>query len=363
MHKNKDFTPQIGIDKTVIYNADMQFLNVQAIKDLDNVSITVKDDSPIQSADGIGIGRLKITDKFGALEVGLLRNDIPYQRIAINISDDGDNLQNLLIGEYKARLKEVFKHIKEEYSIVISQDNLLLKEIEINGTFEIEGKFADYRRAILLLVQNLPKKKFTDKKGHNLKYGSWYEVQNDFINLQTIFAANSRVELKIYSKTDQLNQVHDLGYTKDYMRIEYKLKKSDSVCSSLSTNDIAELTDDNLKEFFLQRFQEDIVEPYFKWKAKNKKVLKVILEEHMQKKPRQWYFDFIRQIRQYESIHNTPLLFDLEDIKPIIKELDKGRNYSRKWKKINELANEYENDLKGNNKKVSEIIEKIKKMA
>ena len=70
-----------------------------------------------------------------------------------------------------------------------------------------------------------------------------------------------------------------------------------------------------------------------------------------------------RECRQYEAVNGLPILFDIDDMLKVFRELEskKGRNAKRKFDKFKKQAI-YESDLVGNTTRVKEIISKIMDM-
>ena len=71
-----------------------------------------------------------------------------------------------------------------------------------------------------------------------------------------------------------------------------------------------------------------------------------------------WTAYFLRDIREYSELNNgTPLLFDVEDVRNVLKELEGNKKYRQFKKNL-----EFESDLIGNNDKMKEIFNKVLEM-
>ena len=82
---------------------------------------------------------------------------VSYCTLECNVKNQGyGNLACYTVEDYAARLKEIQKHLLSEYGILTDFTYIKVKEIEINRTFKLDGEFADYHRAITVLMNNLP---------------------------------------------------------------------------------------------------------------------------------------------------------------------------------------------------------------
>ena len=102
--------------------------------------------------------------------------------------------------------------------------------------------------------------------------------------------------------------------------------------------------------------------PYFNWRARNHSQLVAVVKKHktLHKK---WSHHFFRECRQYSELNGLPLLFDIEDMRSVLKELEpKGsRNNGKKFDRLMGQAI-HEADLIGNVEKCEEIISRIADM-
>lgn len=366
MRNANDLIEKIGIDKTVITNFTINTLDIKYLKSI-KVDIITDDNSLLKTNDNIGIRILKLTDSyFGKLECGMTNANpkkiyMAYTKLTLSVSNY-DNLQNLSVCEYKQRINQVFKYIKDKYKIDIIYDfqTLSISYMEINATFKLNEDFYNYKRALLILMINLPINKYSYKNNHTIKYKSFYEVNQNLntAKLETLWVKNSSIELIIYNKTKQLKDIKNIVLENDYIRIEYKLKRKDSYIKVLGST-VGNLTDKKIKQFYINCIENDIFKPYENYKYKIKDIFESVLKPMLEHSERQWYRDFIRIVREYEQKNILPMIIDIEDIFPILKSYSKG-NYSRCKKMVLRKANESERDLLGVTEKINEIINKLK---
>ena len=366
MYNVKILTERIGIDKTVITNFKINTIDTAHLY-LMKIDLITDKNSLLISNNNVGIRALKITDSyFGKLECGMTnanpqRKHSAYTKLTLSVSEY-NNLQNLNVYEYKQRIKQVLEYIYDKYKIDIIYDfnSLCISYMEINCTFKLKDRFNDYKRALLILMANLPYNKYSYKNKHNIKYNSFYEIDQNcnIAELETLWVKNSSIELIIYNKSKQLKDTKNILSNDDYIRIEYRLKRKDSYIKSLGCT-VGKLTDEKIKQFYINCTENDLVKPFESYKCKIKGMFEKVLRPMLEHSEKQWYKDFIRIIREYEQKNILPMIIDIEDIFPVLKEYSKG-NYSRRKKMVLRKAKESERDLIGVTEKINEILDKLK---
>lgn len=321
--------------------------------------IVYDDNSPFQLSDGRRIGKLEIKNTdIGKLTVSFYKNNLSGAKclsstIELMVSKGNNNLQNLSVKEYQARIGEVFWALENTYGIVVDYTTIKIKKIELNATFYLAEPYEKYKQAILLLIRNIPSKRY------NNKYATWHELSNKD-KLETILVKNSSIELKIYNKGKHLQDIGEIGHLeKDIMRVEYTIKDKRILDRTFGNNLVSSLSDTKINELFKKFFVRDIVSQYLLWSAENQKQLVELTKRH-KKQCIKWTGNFFRECRQYAEENGLPLLFDIEDMRLVFQELEQkgSRNASKKFKKFKNQAM-YEADLVGNTARCKEIISKV----
>lgn len=186
---------------------------------------------------------------------------------------------------------------------------------------------------------------------------------------ETVYCGNNKsTQVKIYPKLQQLRDtaaVDEADIPKcDAMRIEYTIKDSRILKSECNFNSdrVVALTDEKIAKFFKKNFKRDFVDQFNGWKRWNHRELLAKVDYH-RKNSDKWTANFIRDSRKYVQEQNgTPLLFDIEDVRSVLKELEHSpRKGNKKYTRFRKSL-EYETDLVGNNEKAKEILEKVMNM-
>ena len=371
---------RIGIDRSALF--DFQIIGVDTEKIEKHVKqgkngrsytkIVYDDKSPIELPNGKRIGKLVIKNQYiGKLTVSFERNNLDGEEyvnssLELMVSGGNHNLQNLNTMEYQARIIDVFQVLAEEYGVEVDYSTIKIKKLELNATFFLNEAYEKYKQPVLLLMRNVPPKRYGTNKGNNaVKYATWHEanIGTSEDKLETALVKNSSIELKIYNKGKHLKDIGELDeLEKDIMRVEYTIKDRRILENAFGDNLVVSLTDEKINALFKKYFNRDVVTRYYQWAADNHRRLVELTKKHRELYQK-WTGSFFRECRQYEATNGLPILFDINDMEKVFRELEpkSGRNASRKFKKFKKKAI-YENDLVGNTARVKEIISKIMDM-
>ena len=371
---------RIGIDRSALFDFLIQEVDTEKIENhakqgkngKSYTKIVYDDNSPIELPNGKRVGKLVIKDQYiGKLTVSFERNNLNggeyvNSSLELMVSGGNNNLQNLNTMEYHARIIDVFQVLAEDYGVIADYSTIKIKKLELNATFYLKEAYEKYKQPILLLMRNVPPKRYGNNKGNNaVKYATWHEanIGTSEDKLETALVKNSSIELKIYNKGKHLKDIGELDkLDKDIMRVEYTIKDKRILENAFGDNLVVSLTDEKINGLFKKYFNRDVVTRYYQWAAENHRQLVDLTKKHKELYQK-WTGSFFRECRQYEATNGLPILFDINDMEKVFRELEpkSGRNAGKKFKKFNKQAI-YETDLVGNTARVKEIISKIMDM-
>lgn len=371
---------RIGIDRSALFDFLIQEVDTEKIENhakqgkngKSYTKIVYDDNSPIELPNGKRVGKLVIKDQYiGKLTVSFERNNLNggeyvNSSLELMVSGGNNNLQNLNTMEYQARIIDVFQVLAEEYGVIADYSTIKIKKLELNATFYLKEAYEKYKQPILLLMRNVPPKRYGNNKGNNaVKYATWHEanIGTSEDKLETALVKNSSIELKIYNKGKHLKDIGELDkLDKDIMRVEYTIKDKRILENAFGDNLVVSLTDEKINGLFKKYFNRDVVTRYYQWAAENHRQLVELTKKHKELYQK-WTGSFFRECRQYEATNGLPILFDINDMEKVFRELEpkSGRNAGKKFKKFKKQAI-YETDLVGNTARVKEIISKIMDM-
>lgn len=371
---------RIGIDRSALFDFLIQEVDTEKIENhakqgkngKSYTKIVYDDNSPIELPNGKRVGKLVIKDQYiGKLTVSFERNNLNggeyvNSSLELMVSGGNNNLQNLNTMEYQARIIDVFQVLAEDYGVIADYSTIKIKKLELNATFYLKEAYEKYKQPILLLMRNVPPKRYGNNKGNNaVKYATWHEanIVTSEDKLETALVKNSSIELKIYNKGKHLKDIGELDkLDKDIMRVEYTIKDKRILENAFGDNLVVSLTDEKINGLFKKYFNRDVVTRYYQWAAENHKQLVEMTKKHRELYQK-WTGSFFRECRQYEATNGLPILFDINDMEKVFRKLEpkSGRNASKKFNKFKKQAI-YETDLVGNTDRVKEIISKIMDM-
>ena len=371
---------RIGIDRSALFDFLIQEVDTEKIENhakqgkngKSYTKIVYDDNSPIELPNGKRVGKLVIKDQYiGKLTVSFERNNLNggeyvNSSLELMVSGGNNNLQNLNTMEYHARIIDVFQELAEDYGVIADYSTIKIKKLELNATFYLKEAYEKYKQPILLLMRNVPPKRYGNNKGNNaVKYATWHEanIGTSEDKLETALVKNSSIELKIYNKGKHLKDIGELDkLDKDIMRVEYTIKDKRILENAFGDNLVVSLTDEKINGLFKKYFNRDVVTRYYQWAAENHRQLVDLTKKHKELYQK-WTGSFFRECRQYEATNGLPILFDINDMEKVFRELEpkSGRNAGKKFKKFKKQAI-YETDLVGNTARVKEIISKIMDM-
>ena len=178
--------------------------------------------------------------------------------LSIHGKPDGNLYCNTVL-EYEDQLIQTQEHLWNKYGVKTNAENVKVSYIEINKTFRLKYPFAEYKRAIILLMSRLPKNMGVHMDFKTLSNRE-YQV-NDFA------VANKSRAIKIYNKSLQM-QIEAQG---ELMRVELTLENPKAVEKAFKTNLWNELTDEVINEYFIRQMKKLFADPVERWKAQQKK--------------------------------------------------------------------------------------------
>lgn len=345
----------LGIDKTVIKNfvvirIDMNKLESEGNKDNVFVLRYAKNRYNYfmeQRQDNFNLIKINDNTLFNSIKIDVKKvgnTYIQYGVLDLSIKEQGNNnLIPLTTNAYKQKVQAVFKYIRERYGIYMDYKEFKFESIELNSTIQLDEEFKEYTRVLKVLMNIAPK----TYKIKEFMYNNYTD------ELETLLLKNKSIQIKFYNKGKQLEEVYSFDTSKNILRIEYTLT-SEKMKDSFGHNQFSKLNDENIKDFVKNKFKNDFINPYEKFKKDNKGKLTKLAKQY-RKEYKQWIKPFLIHLIDFELKNDKPLLIDIEDLKDIIKVVDKN-NFSRNWKQI--LKNT-PNSMQNINIKVEEIFNKI----
>lgn len=350
----------IGIDKTVIKGFIVTAVDMDKLRSKGNEEnvICLRDSQHrfnyFQEDREDNFNYIKITDTnfFNSLKIDIKKvgenSFIQYSVLDLSIQQEGyNNLIPLNVDAYRQKVKAVFKYIEERYGIMIKGNNVKFENIEFNVTIELNNNFNEYIRALQVMMQVAP-----------MTYKTRIVLFNHRANkLNHLEIANKSIKCKLYDKAEQLENVYELEINKNILRVEYTILTDAKMQNIFGHNELEKLTDAHIKQFIKTQFNKDFISRYNKFREGNRNRL-LPIAKNFRKNNVHWIKPFLLYIINYELKNNYPLLMDIQDLKEIIKAVDKV-NYFRNWKQVERNC---PTAFKNIDEKVAEIFKKIEEI-
>lgn len=310
------------IDKMVLNN-----LLITDISDIDYLAdigvLEVNPNPEVRSycTDGGSFRQLKIKqdDKIDLLSAGTVKTGKiwhTYCNLHTSVHRLNGNLACNTVQDYQEQVNDIQTALKGKYGVVLDTMWATVKQIEINRTIKLDDDFRWYNRVLQLIMFNLP---YPFAKQMDFRKKAAGEMQCDTYYATTKKTAKSKKyqELKIYSKSKQLQFI--VG--EKWMRVELKIVGASKVKKELGTNDLSQLTDRQINDYFDRMMQKLIVQPYRKWQEQQKKEIKKIMLEQRKINLKRWQIGTLTRVLDEEIEKQCPVALDIDQILAVVPEL------------------------------------------
>lgn len=323
----KDYFMNTKIDKIKLTNVP-----VAKIDDPDRLrkdGILIKDKKGQNYIAGSGQKFTRLTVKDKVVDQYVVGYDslhhAPYTKMELSVKKKNGNLECNSVADTYSQMLHTQEHLLEEYGIVTDCTDAKISYLEINRTFPLNGRFADYKRVFILLMSRLPKNKGVQIDFKNI-------IDNSYV-LDEYVATNNSSAIKIYNKSSQLK----LELTEDILRAEITLKKAQSVKRAFGSNQLNDLTDSMVDEYFISKMQKLFVKPVQKWKKlRDKKILNLIRK--MKEKEHHWVGSVLGTLQNEEILTGIPAVLDVNELLPVLDQIVASRRKARTKKQFQDQA-------------------------
>lgn len=358
-------TSEIGLDRTIIGNFEITGIDFERALSFseEKVSIECSGENLYYLKDGHAFSRLKIVDNymFGVCTVYMkCMNGTRFVYASMDISIGTvreTNFQNQTMEEFKLRLGTIREYLVNKYGVVADFMQAKFRNLEINVTLPLDHKFKEYHRVFNLMMYNVVlrnSKPTLEFKTENKK--------NAEQEVTGICKKNNCLEVKVYDKARQLREQNKANLSGEYMRLEIKLLTTQKIREVFGTNQVYQITNKMIEQYFEKQCRKLLIKPYEKWKKKNREQLKKIMEEHRGKSERNWKANLLKQCSNLEQKNLLPVLLDTDDLLQIMKETDRHGNYQRDRRNLLQQAELYTVYLNQDSRKFEEIFGKLQQI-
>lgn len=278
----------VGIDRCVLTGFRVASLNIERLNGT-NVSYTAESDGMSMNMHGVPVYRIYISGQSFSLDIGVKVSPKQYlcYYCQLDLSKKSINLQNETIDQLHERVCDILEMIYYRYGILLDCSAARFKSLEINSTFSLSGeRYEDYRIPLKIIQNNLP-----------CRYQTRQPVEDKGM-IGTLYAkyASGDRSIKIYNKTRQLKDIKGFDARKNIMRFEYTLI-GEAVEECIGSNLLTGIRQEQIESFWINRIDEDVIEPFLKWNSGRIKRLQKLLPDRRG----QWIDAFLARILTEES--------------------------------------------------------------
>ena len=278
----------VGIDRCVLTGFRVASLNIERLNGT-NVYYTAESNGMSMDMDGVPVYRIQLLEQSFSLDIGVKVSPKQYlcYYCQLDLSKKSINLQNETIDQLHERVCDILEMIYYRYGILLDCSAARFKRIEINSTFSLSGeRYEDYRIPLKIIQNNLPPKYRTR------------QPLDDHGLIGTLYAhyAFGDRSSKIYNKTRQLKDIKGFDARKNIMRFEYTLI-GEAVEECIGSNLLTGIRQEQIESFWLNRIDEDVIEPFEKWNSSRIKRL----QEMLPARKGQWIDAFLARILNSEA--------------------------------------------------------------
>lgn len=310
------------IDKMVLNNLLITDISdIDYLADIGVLEVNPNPDVRSYYTDGGSFRQLKIKqdDKIDLLSAGTVKTGKiwhTYCNLHTSVHRLNGNLACNTVQDYQEQVNDIQTALKGKYGVVLDTMWATIKQIEINRTIRLDDDFRWYNRVLQLIMFNLP---YPFAKQMDFRKKAAGEIQFDTYYATTKKTAKSKKyqELKIYNKSKQLQFI--VG--EKWMRVELKIVGASKVKKELGTNDLLQLTDGQINDYFDRMMQKLIVQPFRKWQEQQKKEIKKIMQEQRKINLKRWQIGTLTRILDEEIDRQCPVALDIDQILAVVPEL------------------------------------------
>lgn len=310
------------IDKMVLNNLLITDISdIDYLADIGVLEVNPNPDVRSYYTDGGSFRQLKIKqdDKIDLLSAGTVKTGKiwhTYCNLHTSVHRLNGNLACNTVQDYQEQVNDIQTALRGKYGVVLDTMWATVKQIEINRTIKLDDDFRWYNRVLQLIMFNLP---YPFAKQMDFRKKAAGEIQCDTYYATTRKTAKSKKyqELKIYNKSKQLQFI--VG--EKWMRVELKIVGAAKIKKELGTNDLSELTDVQINDYFDKMMQTLIVQPYRKWQEQQKKEIKKIMQEQRKINLKRWQIGTLTRILDEEIDRQCPVALDIDQILEVVPEL------------------------------------------
>jgi hypothetical protein len=249
--------------------------------------------------------------------------------LELTVSNNGNNLNPMLVNEVNARLETINYHLVNDMGIIMRTEGFYINSMEININVCAPKKFSELLPLYKKLIANIPYFNKSYQESGNLIH-----LKNkDVTSCSTAYECykNGRTikgSIICYNKSEDLSRKKIMDLHDNIVRFELKAGKSRTVKRIYGTAKWNDLSDEKIYQAYfsnvikpIHNYVENIYSPYCLSLGKK------LIMKHKNRNIA-WMLSMMKEIEQLNK-RDIPVLLDWQDLLPAFKELNKHRHINR----------------------------------
>lgn len=258
--------------------------------------------------------------------------------LELTVSEDGNNLNPMLVGEVNAKLTAINHHLIHDIGIQLSTDGFKVNGIEININLTAPKHFHELLPIYRKLLVNIPYFNKAYKESGRLIKLSNKEVDSIPTAFECIKKGKTiKGSIICYDKGEDLRRKKCMNLNDNIVRFELKAERNRTVKRIYGTANWNDFTDERI---YLAYFS-NVIEPIHNYLdniyTSNCLSLGRKLITKYRSKKNTWMFSMIKEIEQLNKKY-IPVILDWQDLLPALKECDTHRHFNRAKEKLARTA-------------------------
>lgn len=235
--------------------------------------------------------------------------------------DGRHNLNCLTLEKLRVNVRAAFQLIKKKYGIVVSDNEVKLKYLELNRTIETQYAYSEYKRVTTLMDYTLNGRLrckqgavFRGKDNHTKQV-----TENRIEETSRMKSSGGKgLTVKFYDKRRELGDKYKVDLNINLFRFEVSLNSATKIKRVFGSNKLADLTQDQLNRYMFSFIEENIITPFDKYTEQRLKEVERIFKKNYKPASRSWVVNLYAELGDSEMKSGLPLLLGIDEMLCVI---------------------------------------------
>ena len=313
------------LDRVVLYELSIVHINdMEKLQRSGYLIINELAKKKASTISGQSFYRLKLpkSDYYHSFFCGVSESGFVYSRMELVVSPNPyGNLYGRTVTELKIDLLEAINEIRIQYGVVVDVTEAKIDCMEICKTVRLNGVYVDYAKSAEIIMKQPP---FGLRLRELVCHGKKEKNKKSITGRSyyfTSFKASSGtagLTIKLYEKSIELKEKYGIIVPYSSLRFEITLNSPTKITRELLTNNLADMTDEMIADFFNEFVRENILTSYSSTKEKYKDYFTKLLRNNYKKGSEKWVLEMIAKTIAGEVKDGVPVIFSAEEFAELL---------------------------------------------